>query len=717
MALIEKIMFKNTLLIASLLMSFLTGLAQESIPPDTTAGQKQTLIKLREIEVFGQAEKNIYPVSEVNESQIEKVPSRDVGDLLRSASNVSGIRKGGIGIDPVIRGFKYSQLNIQINEGQKVESACPNRMDPPVSHIDVNDIHTVEIHKGPYALRFGPNFGGIIHVHTFPTFRPQSFKLNVSYQAGFESAWKGMKQHLSLLGGSKYYQFQVSGNYKNYGDFQDGDGNMVKSSFEKYNLNTLLRITPFDKFSFTFSYDWSFGRNIMFAALPMDERTDDTHLSSFDLEGQDIGNTLETLYIKLYNSDVRHVMDNKQRPFSDTVVAVSDIRAVNSGYRVEAGLNVSGGLLRVGTDFENIRKEGTRKKYFIQQPTLPVKTEKLWDNAIITNMGLFAEYTYTFSRFSVVGSLRYDLNAADSSPLTWENMQGQPIYSDDNTSSNHSNVSASLGSRIRAGKDLTVILSAGRGVRSPDMSERFIVLLPIGYDNYDYLGNPSLKPEVNYQADLGLEWVSPLECLFTLNLFYSNVNDFILGELVPESEVKPQTKGVYGVKKFTNISKAWLTGFEFGYTSSPRFNWQLEARMAYTLGVNPIATRYIIENNQVIGSEEVRNDPLPEIPPLEGTVNFSYHLFHGRLVPKVTIRAVAAQNRISSAYGEKKSPGFILPGLSLYYDHKGLLQVSAGVDNLFDKNYFEHLNRNIIGSGLNLYEPGINFFINLMFKI
>ena len=45
------------------------------------------------------------------------------------------------------------------------------------------------------------------------------------------------------------------------------------------------------------------------------------------------------------------------------------------------------------------------------------------------------------------------------------------------------------------------------------------------------------------------------------------------------------------------------------------------------------------------------------------------------------------------------------------------MQISAGVDNLLNKNYYEHLNRNVIGTGNDLYEPGINFFINMMFKI
>ena len=48
-------------------------------------------------------------------------------------------------------------------------------------------------------------------------------------------------------------------------------------------------------------------------------------------------------------------------------------------------------------------------------------------------------------------------------------------------------------------------LSAGRGTRFPDMVERYIVALPVGYDNFEYIGNPQLEPETNNEIDLNLK--------------------------------------------------------------------------------------------------------------------------------------------------------------------------------------------------------------------
>ena len=78
---------------------------------------------------------------------------------------------------------------------------------------------------------------------------------------------------------------------------------------------------------------------------------------------------------------------------------------------------------------------------------------------------------------------------------------------------------------------------------------------------------------------------------------------------------------------------------------------------------------------------------------------------------------VAAQNHVSQASYEQITPGFVVAGLSFNLHFNRYLSISAGIDNIFNKAYYEHLNRNIIGSAKSLNEPGRVFYINLMFKI
>jgi iron complex outermembrane receptor protein len=255
------------------------------------------------------------------------------------------------------------------------------------------------------------------------------------------------------------------------------------------------------------------------------------------------------------------------------------------------------------------------------------------------------------------------------------------------------------------------------GSRSPDMTERFIILLPISYDPYDYLGNPQLKPEVNNEVDLGYRLQHPDMGAINASVFFSYVTNYIMGELVPPSEIKPQTKGVLGVKKFTNIDKAYLTGFELSYSTAVKYKWFVNLNAAYTMGINPEAIEYIYEDGEVVDEQLIENDPLPEIPPFEANVSVGYKFLKQKLIPELNLRMVAAQNSVSVAYNEQESPAFVTLDFILNYQYSKNLKVYAGVTNIFNETYYEHLNRNIIGSKLPLYEPGRMFYLNLIINL
>ncbi len=699
---------------------YLIILALLIVPWGMISAQEETMdttISLKMVEILGQAmPEQAFTVTSMDRKEIDALPARDVGGLLRNIPNVSGIRKSGAVSDPVVRGFKYSQLNVQLNGGQKIEGGCPNRMDPATAHIDADDIRSLEVIKGPFALRYGPNFGGVVNINTLRPLPNKKFRIRVGAMMGYESNWNGKKQRLSLQGGNRNVFFSLSGNMKDYGNYSDGDGREVSSSFKKYNYTAQLGISPFRDQYLILSYDQSFGRDVMFPSLPMDEREDDTRLISLDYKAVNIAPVFKEFTAKLYLSDVSHLMDNKQRPFSDTVVAVSDITARNYGYRFEGKFSPGENELIIGTDFEHISKDGTRTKTKILEPTMPVFVEDLWNDALILNNGLFLLYRREMGRFTLDAAARIDMNRASSAEMRLEKM-GNEIYRNQKTESDFLNFSASLGGIYSISKSVSLRMSLGRGVRSPDMNERFIMFLPIGYDNYDYLGNPELKPEANHEADLSvvldLENAGSIEAGY----FFSYVTNYITAELLPESEAKSQTAGVYGVKQFYNEDYVYLRGFEISYRSPDTYRWIAGVRMACTRGINPEARAYIIENGEVTGEKTIKNDPLPEIPPLEGSLDLGYAFFKKKLVPVFNLRMVAAQKNISEAYMEDETPGFMLLNFNLSWRFNDMLKFTGGISNILDKTYYEHLNRRIIGGRGNLYEPGRVFYMNIHFNI
>lgn len=652
--------------------------------------------------------------------QIDETGARDVGDFLRSANNVGGIRKGGTGIDPVVRGFKFSQLNVQVNNGLKVEGGCPNRMDPATAHVEIDDIETIEVIKGPYALKYGPAFGGTINLLTKMPGHSDSSFVQITATKGYESNWNGNKENLGIQGAFKFLSFNFSGGRKDYGDYVDGDGNEVKSSFKKYNYRGQLGITPAKNHSLLLNFEESKGRDISFPSLPMDERSDDTRLMSGDYKWEITKEKSTILKIKIYDSNVLHEMDNKERPYSDTVVSISKIHAQNFGGRADLQTEIGNGKLVFGGDMEQIWKDGERVKNMIQQPGLPVKKEKLWNNARISNYGLFGEYTKKIKSFELIAGCRIDFNTASSDSISiLHPMQGEIYaYGTDSIKSNLTNFSFSLGGTKFINRNFSVSISIGRGERSPDATERYIILLPVGYDNYDYLGNPKLKPEINNQADLTFKYDSEKNGLLQLNGFYSLVNNYITGKLLPPAEQKPLTVGVEGVKQFSNSGNGRLMGFEFAYSLPQHLKFGINVFASYTYGTLDETTKFTKSSaGEIIGQEVIFNDPIAEIPPFESCVIFSYKFLKNKLKPKLTIRWVAEKSKVSEAQFEKESPGFIVSDFSIYYVFNRYFSLSGGVNNIFDNAYYEHLNRNIVGSKTSLYEPGRVWYFNLMFRI
>ena len=219
--------------------------------------------------------RNPFISSQVSKEIMQSEPSRDVGDYMRSIPNVGGIRKGGASIDPVVRGFKFSQLNVVLDGGMKIENGCPNRMDPVSSHVEIEELSNLNIVKGPYLLNYGPAMGGVINLQTIDPKPYKKFEIHGTAMLGYESNWDGGKEYFSLFGGNSKIYFLVNGGYRTYGDYSSGSKGSIdrveyKSSFRKGNVGAKVgyAITP-DQ-SILLSYSEVYGRDIMFPALTLD---------------------------------------------------------------------------------------------------------------------------------------------------------------------------------------------------------------------------------------------------------------------------------------------------------------------------------------------------------------------------------------------------------------------------------------------------------------
>lgn len=616
----------------------------------------------------------------------------DSGAFLRDAGNASGIRRGGFGIDPVIRGMSGSRLNIRVDGLTTTAAACPNRMDPPTSHVRLTDIEQIEIHRGPHALQFGPSFGGTVN---FVSHKPEltaETSLNGDFRAGYESNTGHRKTDMRLQAGNLNWDLLINGGVSSTDNYEGGNGVVIPAGFEStdYGLEFGTQLNRNHRISAGWSQ--SFVRNADFPALGMDMAVDDTYKlkTAYDWKPADTGR-IQSLSINGYWSLVDHEMNNHNRDSFSMRDAIALAETNSYGVHLKTGGLFQTGRWSVAAGVDRQNVTGTRFVDIKMGPKMGERlTYNLWQDATITNAGIYAGSERYLGNWTLSLGARADLNMANANDPA-------PRFQELDVLSQHFNLSVSGGFTRILTDNSTIGLFIGRGTRSPDITERFINYLTIGRDGYEYAGNPGLNPETNHQADFVLQ--NRYEKVqFETTLFISYVTSYISG--VYDSEASPVGMDSPGVRFFENRGNALFTGFEADITYNMIQNLYIALSSSYT-------------------KAEYRDDqtPVAEIPPFEATLNIGGSIFSGKMIHEVILRRVFTQNKFDEAFGEDRTPGFFLIDMNLSAQLLDGVSLSGGVRNLLNESYYEHLNRRfnpgVESASNNLLEPGRRFFIEL----
>ncbi len=157
------------------------------------------------------------------------------------------------------------------------------------------------------------------------------------------------------------------------------------------------------------------------------------------------------------------------------------------------------------------------------------------------------------------------------------------------------------------------------------------------------------------------------------------------------------------------------------FNSPEHYNVEFKVAAGYTFAYLKNATKYIYIGTQVTGIESLKNDPLPEIPAMNTAFSVLYKFQKYKLYPQLDIFYTFAQNQVSKANYENTTPDYFLLNMSVKYKFRYIAVLTLGINNLFDKAYYEHLNRRVISSVPNekikLYEAGRSFFVSLSLNL
>ncbi len=684
-----------------LLFGTTVSYAQVSSAQDSLSKQP---VQLDEVLVEGKQKTD--PVFSTFKSEPEKkiVQSKNVADLFKDINGFNLIKRGNYAIDPSFRASQYEQLNVQFNGGTKVMHACPNRMDPITTHVIPEEIERVEVVKGPYTFRYGPTFGGIVNLVT-----QEVEKQEKGYHGKVNFGGENNGSAITSFANVKYVGEQFDANlnfgFRDFGNYEDGDGNEVPSSFKSTDYGVQVGYNPTDNQRIQIGFRQSFGRDVLHAGLPMDTEEDNSNVLSVDYKLDNISDALRTLSAKVYRSKVDHIMTNELRPTFMMMEAVSVVDATTLGGRVELEWRPVKNLkLYTGIDAFSVGRAGNRtrlvKRNMMTGEPLPMPMEfvdEVWQDSQIDDYGAFVEGKYPLSeKFLLNVGARYDrVQSKIDAPA--DDFVAE--YPDLDTRTEH-NFSTTASMKYMAKSNLLFELAYGRGVRSANMIERFINHFTVGQDPYEYVGNPNLDAEINNQFELGVKANASFDGYavnrldYGASVYYSIYDNYIVPVIDPSLDKKymPMAEPTE-VKRFVNLDEAYKTGFEIfgelGFLEDFAFKTELS---------------YVYAKNQDL------DESLPLTPPL--VTRFNLWFEQEKIWARATYTLTSEQLDVASSFGEETTDGYGVVDLSFGAKPFEHLTVGIAASNIFDVAYNNHLNFSFVNQAdygrVPINDPGRN---------
>ena len=599
--------------------------------------------------------------------------------------HVNLVRRGTYAWEPVVNNMQTERLSTTI-DGMKIFYACTDKMDPVTSYVESGNLQSISLNSGldgnPQATG---NIGGSLDLKL----RKAGFDndpFHASASAGHE--WNG---HVQVYGAdaalSSHRTYLNAGAFYRHADnYKVGGGDELQfSQFRKVNVftNAGFRLAEKDMLEATFIFDRA--TDVGYPALNMDVAKAEGLITSLSYKHLFSKASWET---KVYYNHITHVMDDTTRPDvaihmdmpGDSWTAGIYSLLTTSIKQHDLALNYDLYYNRLFADM-TMYPGGAAPMYMVT-----------WPDVGTLNTGLALTDNVRIARNQ---SLRL------SAKLAWQqqklnNEEGYHalrVFFPGMTDAYHQTTG-----RIAAAYQWSMVngqwsIGAGWGSRAPTVTEAYGYYLNNTFDQYDYIGNPSLKNESAIEVNAAYQWsMFNGQCSIGIDantFFFSN---YIIGQF--ETRLSPMTVGAEGVKVYGNISHATIAN------ASLTADWQLTEQLHWNGKLSYSSGR------------DADGDPLPLISPVSWQTELQYQ--YQRLQAQATVKGNTRQSNYGEKYGETPASEWAIVNLSAQYQfgiRNSEFIIRLGVENLFDKQYATYADWNHIP------QKGRNIYMNLTLEL
>ena len=600
------------------------------------------------------------PISIVSGKELRQTTSTNIIDAISRQPGVSQITTGSGISKPIIRGLGYNRI-IVMNEGIRQEGQQWG--DEHGIEIDPQNVNSVEILKGPASLMYGSDaMAGVLILHGSPIQAEGEMKANVSteYQTN-----NGLFDYsLNFAGNEKGFVWDARISDKMAHAYKNKyDGYVPGSQFRERAGRLMLGLNK--QWGHSHLTWTAFHQTPSIVEGERDEVTGELECATDNVKTYSKALPFQQIYhykavwdnsLNLRKGWLKAIVgyqQNRRQEFEEEAdeyelffklhTVTYDLRYLSQEYN---GWKMAGGINGMWQQSLNLGEESLIPEY------------KLFD------FGAYATVSKSLNNLTLNGGLRYDNRHLD-------------FHSRD-----FSGVTGSVGAVWNANGHLNVRLNMARGFRAPNMSELGSDGIHEGTLRYE-IGNPDLKPEYSWQADLGFDFTSQYVSA-QIALFANRIENYIFAQRI--DRVMEEGFRTY---EYTQ-GDARLLGFEAGADFHPIHSIHFQNTFS------------LVDARQMNVSPDARY--LPMTPAPRWISELKYELsHHGHKTLNNAYVALGLEcNFMQDHYykvddTETCTPGYTLLSLSagtdLNINKKKVAEIYITADNLLNTSYQNHLSR------------------------
>ncbi len=663
----------------------------------------------------------------------------DTAEVLKAVPGANVNKNGPMTGIAQYRGMYGTRVNVQV-DGLNVAPAGPNWMDPPLSHLAPAQLDSISVIRGISPVSAGAeSIGGTITTKKahLPFASGDDVESHGNISTGYDSNNSAYTVGGQLGVSFKHDRFQVQGNFDKGQDMKAGNGlDIVPSQYQRATFGVDYG-HQFSDGELNLGYGHEKVDNSGSPALPMDIIYVKGNTFSAGYKSND--DILGTKWLAdIHYMDTDHLMDNYSLRKFPVMLGMggapmkryATTNAKDFAYKLHAAIPMRAGTLTVGTDGWMVKHNAD-----LFDPNNTGFLLQNYNNVTRNRYSLFSEWKSSVTdSLDVQFGVRYSRVNMNSDKVKTSGFGGMLLTQINTLSTNFNNSQLSQSDNLfdvtlqlsqRINDNLTFKIGGARKQRAPSYQERYLwspLESTAGLaDKRTYVGDVNLSPETSYNVDAGFDWKTE-RAYFTPRVFFKRVKNYIQGT--------PVTSGPAYNFRVTQGNMIRGGGF---CTANPLDPFCVPLQFSNTdaefygadtgFGIN--MTDHIALDgtiSYVRGKRKDITDNLYRIAPLNSVINLNYY---GDNDWSATVQSMlySKQDKVSASNSEQRSGGYSVFNLQGRYAISRNIEFSAGVNNILDRFYQDHLggyNRvstdvngqaSAVATGVRLPGEGRNYFI------